>query len=203
MTDHNPIHQSNAGNFATSRKGGVAADTDFILAQRSKGVPASAVARMIGRAETDVRLIYGMDCTAQDAPEAPTPALVWRQSKARAPSGKCGVRRPRSVASPLTRTMADWAKVIALEVAGKHGLTFDCLTANDDKRVFIVARREAWHAIYATGRCSLPMLGAWFGGRDHTTIRSGIRKHAETLAVLQADVEAWQSLGSSTKREAA
>lgn len=201
MTDHNPLHQSNAGNFATSRKGGVAADTDFILAQRSKGVPASAVARMIGRNLADVRLIYDAGCLAREAEVQVFPTRNWRPCK---PSrAKPGARPKRSDATPLTREMAAWAKPIAQEVAAKHGLSLECLCANDDSRSFIAARREAWHAIYSTGRCSLPQVGAWFGGRNHATIHKGIRKHEETLAAQQADVQAWQILGSPTKQVAA
>lgn len=205
MTDQNAIYQSRAGSFATSRKGGVAADAEFILEQRSKGVPASAVARMIGRAEADVRLIYGVSCAAQEgeAPAAPLP--VWRQSKPRPSRAKLvGIKQRRAPSRPAPRELSAEARKIALEVAAKHGLTLETLCGADDKRVFYLARREAWHAIYATGRYSLPLVGAWFGGRNHTTIRTGIRKHAEALAVQQADVEAWNALGTnSTKREAA
>jgi hypothetical protein len=199
--DDNP-YSGGAGRFANSRRSTVADDTDFILAQRIKGVPASAVARMLNRNLADVLLIYGADmkeCEREEAePEPPRPAPAPRPSRA-----KVGVRRPRSEASPLTRTLPTWAKPVVLEVANKHGFTVDCLCANDDKRVFIAARREAWHTLYATGRCSLPQIGAWFGGRNHASIHSGIKIHAAALGARQPDIDAWNRLGATNSREEA
>lgn len=63
----------------------------------------------------------------------------------------------------------------------KYRLTMDELVG--DRRSARIARPRQegyWLASKLTG-CSLAQIGAYFGGRDHTTILHGIRRHEERL----------------------
>lgn len=62
---------------------------------------------------------------------------------------------------------------IAAEVAEKHNVTVERMRSQDRRRVFIPPRFEAWALCHAAG-FSTPVIGRFFGGRDHTTILNGI-----------------------------
>jgi hypothetical protein len=92
----------------------------------------------------------------------------------------------RRVEEPMT--LAE----IALIVAIRHGLDVDDLrlpASVPGARVIEIAypRQEAfWLARQqrrpnGEPRHSLPAIGKFFGGRDHTTILYGVRRHAERL----------------------
>lgn len=80
---------------------------------------------------------------------------------------------------------------IAHDVAYSHGLLKDDLCAPDAlgtrAKPLARARQEAfWQAYqvrYSDGRqrFSLPTIGRFFGGRDHTTVLHGIRAHAKRM----------------------
>lgn len=65
---------------------------------------------------------------------------------------------------------------IAAEVAEKHGVTVERMRSQDRRQVFMPARFEAWTLCSEAGY-STPMIGRFFGGRDHTSILHGIGKH--------------------------
>jgi len=70
---------------------------------------------------------------------------------------------------------------IAREVAAKHLVSMmDLLSPRRDREV-VRARHEAfWRCKHET-TMSLPEIGRRFGGRDHTTVLHGIRKHEERM----------------------
>lgn len=68
---------------------------------------------------------------------------------------------------------------ISTIVATRYGLTLEALRGPSRKRDLAHPRQEAFYEIYKTGLFSLPQIGAWFGGRDHTTVYHGCRAHAE------------------------
>lgn len=70
---------------------------------------------------------------------------------------------------------------IAMSVAEKYGLTL--LDLMGESRLARIAhpRQEAMWLIRQGGRCSLPMIGRFFG-RDHTTILHGVRAHELRIA---------------------
>lgn len=71
---------------------------------------------------------------------------------------------------------------ICEEVARKHGVSIDELRSHRRHKEVIAARHEAmWRCRHET-LASLPMIGRALGGRDHTTILNGVRKHAARLA---------------------
>lgn len=71
---------------------------------------------------------------------------------------------------------------IISETAARHGLrTSDIVGRSLERRVFR-ARAEALALCREQTRFSLPQLGDYFGGRDHSTVWSAIRRHAEIKA---------------------
>lgn len=68
--------------------------------------------------------------------------------------------------------------VIALRVAAKWGLTLEVLKGQSRRRSVAWARQEAMYEMYATGLFSSPQIGRFLGGRDHTTVLHGCRRHA-------------------------
>jgi chromosomal replication initiator protein len=78
---------------------------------------------------------------------------------------------------------------IAEEVAERHGLTFAELLEPTHRWRVSHARQEAFALCYAHRRprshCdsySLPEIGRFFGGKDHTTVLHGIRAFAARQA---------------------
>jgi chromosomal replication initiator protein len=67
---------------------------------------------------------------------------------------------------------------IAATVADRHGVTVAMMLSLDKRRVFMRPRWEAWKLCQEAGY-STPVIGRFFGGRDHTTILSGIKRLGE------------------------
>lgn len=87
------------------------------------------------------------------------------------------VRRPNA---PGLR-FGPQAEAIAAAIAKKHGIELAVLRGPSARKPIVAARHEAMYAIYATRKYSTPTIGAWFGGRDHTTVLHGVRKHESRL----------------------
>jgi chromosomal replication initiator protein len=71
---------------------------------------------------------------------------------------------------------------IIKEVALKYGLTYAQLVSHRRHARLIPARHEAYFRAYKETSASLPQIGLAFGGRDHTTIMHGIRRHESGLS---------------------
>lgn len=92
-----------------------------------------------------------------------------------------------TLGKPERKSMA----LITAEVAIRHGVSIAEMISNNnttDRNPRLVrARQEAWWEIRqqrAEGnrpRFSLPQIGEYYGGRDHTTIISGIKHHEQRL----------------------
>jgi len=76
------------------------------------------------------------------------------------------------------RTMAD----IIADVSRRTGVPVIEIRGLSRFKSISHARQIFMAEAYATGRFSLPQIGRFLGGRDHTTILSGIRRHAERTA---------------------
>lgn len=83
---------------------------------------------------------------------------------------------------------------VAIFVAQKYQIRVADLVAPYDGvgtrlRTFSIPRHEAfWLArrqpgVGVTYRYSLPQIGAFFGGRDHTSVIHGVRKHEKRMAL--------------------
>ena len=71
---------------------------------------------------------------------------------------------------------------IVKEVAEKHGVTVLDLMSNRRFKKITTARQEfCYRARYETPR-SLPEIGRFLGGKDHTTILHAVKRHAERIA---------------------
>jgi chromosomal replication initiator protein len=73
---------------------------------------------------------------------------------------------------------------IAEEVATERGLTVKQLFGANRRHDIARARFVAWDRIrkevrFVSGPPSLPQIGTWFGGRDHTTVLNGLRRVQE------------------------
>lgn len=111
---------------------------------------------------------------------------------------RTGARETASVMANLMReAMRTTAPMtlpeIAFCVAAKHGVTVDALREPSDKigarkDSVSVPRQEAfWLARQqkrpdGSQRYSLPQIGRYFGGRDHSTVLHGSRAHQRRLA---------------------
>jgi len=86
-------------------------------------------------------------------------------------------------ALPTTVSMAD----IAVCVAAKHGITVEQLKMRGSTRAIARPRQEAMWAMrqvrWRDGplRYSLPQIGRFFGGFDHTTVLHAVRAHQKRI----------------------
>ncbi len=67
------------------------------------------------------------------------------------------------------------------EVAIKHGLTMMEMVGAQRSRPLVRARQEAYYRCRRETLASLPMIGRYFGNRDHSTILKGAQKYAARL----------------------
>lgn len=191
------------GEFATSRRGGIAEDYDFIMQKALAGVPASAIARMVARPVADVRQVIGLRVQAQKPAATeivpdPTPHI---EASPVAPEVAQQFRK-RSQRS-RSRDMPPAAREIVRRIAVKHNETVAEVIGRKMNRRMTTIRQECWHALYTCGRgYTLWMIGSWFDGRDHTCVLGGIQAINARLEAKQArsakqvdDLEAWKRLG--------
>ena len=66
-------------------------------------------------------------------------------------------------------------------VALYHGITPDAMRSAIRSRSVVIPRQKAIYLAYRISGRSLPEIGRWFGGRDHTTVLHAVRK-IEALA---------------------
>ena len=84
-------------------------------------------------------------------------------------------------------TGMDLVREIAREVAQRHGVSMADILGERRFRPIVHARQEvAWRLArlrHPDGSCrfSLPQIGAWLGGRHHTTILHAIRAHEKRM----------------------
>lgn len=77
-------------------------------------------------------------------------------------------------------------KDIATRVALSHGLTLRDLVGRSAKRRESWPRQESYAEMRKTGLFSYPQIGRFHGGRDHTTVIDGERRHYARLAAKTA-----------------
>lgn len=74
-----------------------------------------------------------------------------------------------------------WLEIID-QTCAKHRLTRAELLSARRSTPLVLARQEAMYRMSKETTMSLPAIGRRMGGRDHTTVLYGIRKHAERKA---------------------
>ena len=67
---------------------------------------------------------------------------------------------------------------IVMEVCEKHNVSPTEICSEHRSQRIVVARMEACYRLRKETTWSLPRIGKFLGGRDHTTILHGVRKHA-------------------------
>jgi len=73
-----------------------------------------------------------------------------------------------------------WMEIID-QICAKHGLTKGELLSARRSRDLVVARHEAFYRMSKETAMSLPAIGRRMGGKDHTTVLWGIRRHKERM----------------------
>lgn len=72
-------------------------------------------------------------------------------------------------------------RAICRSVAAQYGVTVDDLRGPSTQRYIAWPRQHAYARCRAAGK-TLNQIGRYFGGRDHKTIHTGIRRHMERTA---------------------
>ena len=78
------------------------------------------------------------------------------------------------------------ATEILMAVALKHGLTKTEILSKRRRVYEVLARQEAYWWLNALLPWSLPQIGRFMGGLDHTTILHGVRRHQARLDAGEA-----------------
>lgn len=121
-------------------------------------------------------------------PQSETPIKAWRPKMVRVPLKKASPPTRAEVAVPLPEVPGTASiKSIARQVAHKHGLKIADLKSPRKYRDLSRARQEAfWRCYLELPHKSLPQIGRWFGGRDHSTVLHGYRQHERREQAKQA-----------------
>lgn len=107
-------------------------------------------------------------------PLLPPPPPDW--------SGKPAAPYDAYVAPPPSRPDPFRWRSIIEEVAQKHGVLMSDMRSVRRGRPLVAARHEAMWRMRNETSMSLPEIGRRLGGRDHTTVLHGIRKHEARIA---------------------
>jgi hypothetical protein len=163
------------GSWASRRGDPDGTDAAFVI-DRLGRFPLSAIARMCGRSQAFVETIAGI----VEPPEVPR-AVVPAIPKVRTHYGRCKIWR---------KSLPPLARAAVQAVAERNGVTYASLVAPSWHRGTVQLchiRQEAYFDCYeirgddGERRYSLPLIGTWFGGRDHTAVLHGLRSYAARL----------------------
>lgn len=162
---------SKGGEFATARRGGIAADVDFILSQAERGTPAGAIAKMAGRSVIDVRAVLETTWPHRSATAASTAGR-------RATVTQRILRARQEAAKP----MPSHIRLTYERIATAYGVPFTDMMFSAKRGGWVQqARNEAYHLAYRTGEYPATAIARWFGLLDHTSVLTGIRKHQQRV----------------------
>lgn len=133
---------------------------DYAAALLKRGYGVQSVAMICGMHVDTVRPMETL--RSQRASYAPPPKQLLE---------------PVVVGAPVGQSPMEAYAAILEAVASRYGLKPEDLTSKRHTRRFAWARHEAMAVIKDRFSLSLPRIGALFGGRDHTTVLSGIRAY--------------------------
>ena len=77
----------------------------------------------------------------------------------------------------------EWRHIVH-EICLKHNVTFGEITGHRRTRRIATARHEAFYRLSKDTTMSLPQIGRYFSGKDHSTVAYGIRKHEASCKAL-------------------
>lgn len=73
-----------------------------------------------------------------------------------------------------------WKRIV-LEVCDEFGVTFLDLVSERRDKILTRPRQKAMYRLRHETTMSLPAIGRRLGGRDHSTVHYGIRRHRERM----------------------
>jgi hypothetical protein len=166
-----PISSARGGEFATARRGGLDShDMEFIAGMARKGVPDSAVAKMLMRGVQEVTAAR----EALSLERAPRRTYGQPKAPERAPV----IRRP----PPPKRgdkAMPARAYKIIREVCDLYAITWSEMVGERRHKLYTKPRQQVWWRLWTSG-FSLPQIAHWFN-RHHTSILAGANAHSARL----------------------
>lgn len=124
--------------------------------------------RIAGVNEADLRSLM-------TGPARPSPS-PWNAPEYRLNRNPVHVRAQPAVSVPVQ------CRMIIQSVATHYGMTVEDLIGPTQSRPFAYARHEAMFRVRQERKLSLPAIGRIFGGRDHSTVLSGVRAHEARTA---------------------
>lgn len=172
---------------ATARR--PASDSARLIYQyRSRGMSVDAVSRMTGASTEDVRRIAPFTAYRDPiqpmtrAPDPVEPIIQQADDLSDADLKRASIAVTRMYIErqrvQADRRSAKPFPAIVAEVAKAYGYTSDDIMGRSLDRKLSAARHAAYYEVRMQRPwLSYPQIGRLFGGRDHTTILYGIRKH--------------------------
>lgn len=113
--------------------------------------------------------------SAPIGPILPASEVRRRAMAAEAAMRKAALAAEQSAFAISTRSVA---KGIVLDVCVKHGVTLAEICSEQRAKRLVEARHEAAYRLKKETTWSLPKIGQFLGGRDHSSIFHAVRKHA-------------------------
>lgn len=160
------LSNAKGGHLANAPKAGVAESWAFIWAQKARGVPVSAVARMMGRNVADVAVVY--DAPPLVAVERAQPSDLAAQTPP-----------PVDPAAPDRRPVPRRALDLVQPILDARGVSWAEVARPSKARRLTEARQAACATLREAG-FSLTSIGAYLG-TDHASVHHGIRAHRARL----------------------
>ena len=141
-------------------------DRALVVNLLTSGLPAQFVTQVTGVHASSLMALADLSPRRRTAYEAPPPAPTQHQ--------------PLRFGAPMERPRTRADQVLD-EVAAKHGLTVADLKAKRATRDYSWPRQEAMYRLHKELGISSTVTGRILGGRDHTTVMHGARRHAERM----------------------
>lgn len=154
------------GEFATSRRGGLDQwERAFVNQKRAAGCSDFAIAKMLARSALEIRAVpYMQEVPRHDPPRIRLEAI-------------------ERVAPPPPRTMPKAIRDMVSYLASCYEITFEDLVGQAKAKKYTHPRHEAFARVreivddQGHPKYSFIVIGQWFGGRDHSTVLSGVKAH--------------------------
>lgn len=119
----------------------------------------------------------------RDSPKLPSPVVTKREQGLPRRSGHA--RDFMMVSEIMPSRGGIWKtfhhEQIIRDCAAKHNVSINELIGARREKAMVKARFEAYHRMSDELGYSLPMIGKACGGKDHTSVLHGIRKHRKGL----------------------
>lgn len=170
------------GRFTTRRRFG-SDDVDHVLRLHANGTSDQHISRMTGLPEPEVRRVTALTPKGVRSTKAPDTEKIDQAA------ANLLVLAFHLLAMSRRLETTTPAAIIAA-VAQRHKLCVEDLEGPRRSRKIAWPRQEAMAELYARTSLSLPAIGRRLGGRDHTTVLYGIKRHMARVAAQREVVAA-------------